>query len=184
MKFLLLTVGLALIGAIQAIENIRYKKDLVVEKLVGPWYLRQEVKAMEFSIPLLDMDIKEVNRTPEGNLELVVLEKTDRCVEKKFLLKKTERPAEFEIYIPSESASYTFYVMETDYDNYVLFCLENINYREKMACAHYVRRIEDDKGMEEFKRIVRTLTMPYTVIEVRTRGRFLRSQINVQKIDS
>uniref|UniRef100_A0A4X2KJV5 Lipocalin/cytosolic fatty-acid binding domain-containing protein n=1 Tax=Vombatus ursinus TaxID=29139 RepID=A0A4X2KJV5_VOMUR len=170
MKFLLLTVGLALIGAIQAIENIRSKKDLVVEKLVGPWYLRQEVRAMEFSIPLLDMDIKEVNLTPERNLELVVLKKTDRCVEKKFLLKKTEKPAEFEIYIPSESASYTFSVMETDYDNYILFCLENINSQKRMECAHYVRRIEkDSKGMEEFKKILRTLTMPYTVIEVRTR---------------
>ncbi|XP_036604392.1 beta-lactoglobulin [Trichosurus vulpecula] len=169
MKFLLLTVGLALICAIQAIENIYSKEELVVEKLIGPWYRVEEAKAMEFSIPLFDMNIKEVNRTPEGNLELVVLEQTDSCVEKKFLLKKTEKPAEFEIYIPSESASYTLSVMETDYDNYILVCLENVNYREKMACAHYERRIEDNKGMEEFKKIVRTLTIPYTMIEVQTR---------------
>ncbi|XP_072489117.1 beta-lactoglobulin [Notamacropus eugenii] len=169
MKFLLLTVGLALIGAIQAVENIRSKNDLGVEKFVGSWYLREAAKTMEFSIPLFDMDIKEVNLTPEGNLELVLLEKTDRCVEKKLLLKKTQKPTEFEIYISSESASYTFSVMETDYDSYFLFCLYNISDREKMACAHYVRRIEENKGMNEFKKILRTLAMPYTVIEVRTR---------------
>ncbi|XP_043836845.1 beta-lactoglobulin-like [Dromiciops gliroides] len=174
MKFLLLAVGLALIGAIQAIENISSKKDLVVEKIVGRWYLRQEVKAMDFPIPLLDMDIKEVNLTPEGNLELDVLEKTDKCVEKKFLAKKTAKSAEFEINIPSVSSLYTFSVMETDYDNYILFCLRNIDSREKMACAHYVRRIEEDnKGMEEFKKILRTLTMPYTVLEVRTKAFYI-----------
>ncbi|XP_003758837.1 beta-lactoglobulin [Sarcophilus harrisii] len=169
MKFLLLTVGLALVGAIQAFENIPFKKHLDVEKIRGSWFLRQEVMAMNFSDSLLIMDIKEMNLTPEGNMELVVLERTDKCVEKMFLLKKTEKPTEFEIYIPSESASYTFSVMETDYNNYILLCLEDINSREKMACAHYVRRIEkDNKGVEEFKNIFRTFPMPYTMIEVRT----------------
>ncbi|XP_074083608.1 beta-lactoglobulin-like [Macrotis lagotis] len=169
MKFLLLTIGLALMGAIQAIENIPFEKNLVVEKITGSWYLRQEVKTMSFSLSLLGMDIKEVNMTPEGNLELVVLEQTDKCVEKKLLLKKTEKPAEFEIYIASESALYTFSVIQTDYDNYILVCLENNNAQEKMACAHYVRRPEENKGMKEFQNIVRTLAMPYSVIEVRTK---------------
>ncbi|XP_074140952.1 beta-lactoglobulin-like [Sminthopsis crassicaudata] len=169
MKFLLLTVGLALVGAIQAFENIPFKKHVDVEKIRGPWFLNQEVKIMDLSVSLLEMDIKEMNLTFEGNLEVIMLERTDKCVEKMFLLKKTEKPAEFEIYIPSEAASYLLSVMETDYDNYMLLCLENINSRQKIACARYVRRIEkNNKGMEEFRNISRTFPMPYTMIEIRT----------------
>ncbi|XP_044517182.1 glycodelin [Gracilinanus agilis] len=164
MKFLLLTVGLALIGTIQAIENIYPQKDVVVEELSGRWYLKQLVSTMDFPRNLLEIDIKDVSLTPEGDLELVIARRTDNCVEKKILAKKTEKPAVFEIAVPSEHDLHTLTMVKTDYDNFTLVCL-NMDSLEKKACAYYVRRIDEHKGMEEFKKILLTFPMPYTVTD-------------------
>uniref|UniRef100_A0A5F8G3R0 Beta-lactoglobulin-like n=1 Tax=Monodelphis domestica TaxID=13616 RepID=A0A5F8G3R0_MONDO len=164
MKFFLLTVGLALIGTIQAIEHIYPQKDVVVEKLSGGWYLRQLVSTMDFPRNLLLIDIKEVDITPQGDLELVIARRTENCVEKKILVKKTEKPAVFEIDVPSEHDLHTLTMVKTDYDNFTLVCL-NMDSLEKKACAYFVRRIDEQKGMEEFKKILLTFPMPYTVTD-------------------
>ncbi|XP_056673159.1 glycodelin [Monodelphis domestica] len=118
MKFFLLTVGLALIGTIQAIEHIYPQKDVVVEKVRG------------------GEDIKEVDITPQGDLELVIARRTENCVEKKILVKKTEKPAVFEIDVPSEHDLHTLTMVKTDYDNFTLVCL-NMDSLEKKACAYF-----------------------------------------------
>ncbi|XP_077609413.1 beta-lactoglobulin-1-like [Crocuta crocuta] len=80
----------------------------------------------------------------------------NRCVEKKVLAEKTEWAAKFNInYLDENQVS----VLDTDYENYLFFCVENTDAPgESLACQCLTRTLTaDNQVMEKFNKVLQTL---------------------------
>ncbi|XP_011517050.1 glycodelin isoform X2 [Homo sapiens] len=105
MLCLLLTLGVALVCGVPAMDIPQTKQDLELPK--AP----------------LRVHITSLLPTPEDNLEIVLHRwENNSCVEKKVLGEKTENPKKFKInYTVANEAT----LLDTDYDNFLFLCLQD-----------------------------------------------------------
>ncbi|XP_039075593.1 beta-lactoglobulin-3-like [Hyaena hyaena] len=161
MQCLLLALGLALVCGGRAAIVAQTVQDLDLQKVAGTWH---SVAMAASDISLLDSEtaplrvyVQELRPTPQGNLEIVLRKWEDgRCVEKKVVAEKTELPADFKInYVDENQVS----VLDTDYENYLFFCVENTDAPgESLACQCLTRTLKaDNEVMEKFNRALQTL---------------------------
>ncbi|XP_006863865.1 PREDICTED: uncharacterized protein LOC102830350 [Chrysochloris asiatica] len=159
MKCLLLALGLALVCSIHAIVPTMSNVD--VQKLSGPWYTVMLVTnnraLLEKEDAPLRMSVKDVQPTPEGNMEIFMVKReNDRCVEKKIVAQKTEIPAEFSTRYLDENK---MFVIDTDYSNFLVFCLENtIAPKQNVVCQCLARtQNADAKVVEKCNQVLKSL---------------------------
>nr|XP_008003891.2 beta-lactoglobulin-1-like [Chlorocebus sabaeus] len=167
MQCLLLTLGVALICGIWAIDSPQTMQDVELPKLAGTWH-SMAMAASDFSLletkeAPLRIYISSLQPTPEGNLEIALcrwsqkqspFRESNQCVEEKIIAEKTENPIEFKINYLDENRIYLF---NTDGSKYLFLCLESTP-RQNLACQYLARTPEvDDKVMAEFISFLKTL---------------------------
>ncbi|XP_057579712.1 glycodelin [Hippopotamus amphibius kiboko] len=137
MKCPLLALGLGLTCGTQAINVIQTMEDLDVQKVAGTWHsmamAASNVSLLEAENAPLRVNVEELKPTPEGGLEIILQKREkDRCAQEKILAEKTEIPAVFKINSLGENK---ISVLDTDYENFLLFCMENTAHPEdNLAC--------------------------------------------------
>ncbi|XP_003941475.2 beta-lactoglobulin-1 [Saimiri boliviensis] len=167
MNCLLLTLAVALVCAVGAIDSPQAMQSVEVPKLAGTWH-SMAMGASDFSLletkeAPLRVYITSLQPTPEGNLEISLhkcsqkqcpFRENNQCVEKKIVAEKTENPIEFKINYVDENKLFLF---NTDYSKYLFVCLESTS-PQNLACQYLARTPEaDDKVMEEFIHFLKTL---------------------------
>ncbi|XP_057159157.1 glycodelin isoform X2 [Pan paniscus] len=139
MQCLLLTLGVALVCGVPAMDIPQTKQDLELPK--AP----------------LRVHITSLWPTPEDNLEIVLHRwENNSCVEKKVLGEKTENPKKFKInYTVANEAT----LLDTDYDNFLFLCLKDTTTPIQSMMCQYLARVlvEDDEIMQRFIRAFRPL---------------------------
>ncbi|XP_041581149.1 beta-lactoglobulin-2-like [Vulpes lagopus] len=80
----------------------------------------------------------------------------NRCVEKKVFAEKTELATRFSIDDVEENQ---IFLLDTDYDNYLFFCMENMDTpQQSLMCQCLARTLEvDNEVIGKFNRALKTL---------------------------
>ncbi|XP_073746775.1 beta-lactoglobulin-2-like [Callorhinus ursinus] len=161
MKCLLLALGLALVCGIQAIVVPQTMENLDLQKVAGTWHslaiAASDISLLDAEPAPLTVYIQGLRPTPEGNLEIVLRKwENNRCVEKKVFAEKTEHAAKFNINYLEENEAF---VLDTDYENYLFFCVENTDAPEqRLTCQYLARTLKvDTEVMGKFNRALETL---------------------------
>uniref|UniRef100_A0A8C0LZR3 Lipocalin/cytosolic fatty-acid binding domain-containing protein n=1 Tax=Canis lupus familiaris TaxID=9615 RepID=A0A8C0LZR3_CANLF len=156
-----LLLALALVCGIQAIVVPRTMEDLDLQKVAGTWHsmamAASDISLLDAETAPLRVYIQELRPTPQDNLEIVLRKWEDnRCVEKKVFAEKTELATRFSIDYVEENQ---IFLLDTDYDNYLFFCMENTNApQQSLMCQCLARTLEvDNEVMEKFNRALKTL---------------------------
>ncbi|XP_012663645.1 glycodelin [Otolemur garnettii] len=154
MKCLLLTLGLALVCGVQAIDVFETVKHLDIQKPSGS----------------LRVFISELRPTPEGNLEVTLQAWEDnRCMEKKIFAEKTESLEKFRINYLGENR---LVFLDANYEDYLFLCMENIaDPSQTLMCQYLARTLRVDKQvMEKFSDAVNTLSVRMPIFLDVTQG--------------
>uniref|UniRef100_A0A2R9AM86 Lipocalin/cytosolic fatty-acid binding domain-containing protein n=1 Tax=Pan paniscus TaxID=9597 RepID=A0A2R9AM86_PANPA len=161
MQCLLLTLGVALVCGVPAMDIPQTKQDLELPKLAGTWHsmamATNNISLMATLKAPLRVHITSLWPTPEDNLEIVLHRWwNNSCVEKKVLGEKTENPKKFKInYTVANEAT----LLDTDYDNFLFLCLKDTTTPIQSMMCQYLARVlvEDDEIMQRFIRAFRPL---------------------------
>ncbi|XP_040487294.1 beta-lactoglobulin-1-like [Ursus maritimus] len=163
MKCLLLALGLALTCGIQGIDVSQTVQNMDLQKVAGMWHsmamAASDISLLDAENAPLRVYVRELRPTPEDNLEIILSKWEDnRCVEKKVFAEKTECAAKFNINYLEENE---VFVLDTDYENYLFFCMENTDAPEQsLVCQYLARTLKvDNEVMEKFDRALKTLPM-------------------------
>ncbi|XP_064146773.1 glycodelin [Loxodonta africana] len=176
MKCLLLTLGLALVCGIYAVVIPQTRKDLDILKLAGTWHTMVMV-ASDLSLLVtenapLRIYIKEMQPTPEGNMEIVLLKRVkDACVELTVIAQKTKGPAVFTVNYQGEGK---VTLLDIDYEHYLFFCLKASTHPKERAivCQYLARTLKaNTEVMEKFHRALETLPVPIQISLNFTQGK-------------
>uniref|UniRef100_G3TUE8 Lipocalin/cytosolic fatty-acid binding domain-containing protein n=1 Tax=Loxodonta africana TaxID=9785 RepID=G3TUE8_LOXAF len=188
MKCLLLTLGLALVCGIYAVVIPQTRKDLDILKLAGTWHTMVMV-ASDLSLLVtenapLRIYIKEMQPTPEGNMEIVLLKRwvcpqgcgraarvKDACVELTVIAQKTKGPAVFTVNYQGEGK---VTLLDIDYEHYLFFCLKASTHPKERAivCQYLARTLKaNTEVMEKFHRALETLPVPIQISLNFTQGK-------------
>ncbi|XP_035579584.1 beta-lactoglobulin-1-like [Zalophus californianus] len=175
MKCLLLALGLALVCGIQAIVVPQTMENLDLQKVAGTWHslaiAASDISLLDAKTAPLRVYVQELRPTPEGNLEIVLRKWEDgRCPEQKVVAEKTKVPAEFKINYLEENK---IFVLDTDYKNYLFFCMENTDAPEqRLMCQYLARTLKvDNEVMGKFNRALDTLPVHMQIIPDLTQGK-------------
>ncbi|XP_007111119.2 glycodelin [Physeter macrocephalus] len=163
MMCLLLALGLALTCGTQAVNVIRTMEDLDIQKVAGTWHsmamAASDISLLDTKSAPLRVNVEELRPTPRGDLE-IILQKREKegCAKEKIIAEKTKIPAVFKINSLGENK---IFVLDTDYKNYLLFCMENTaNPEHSLACQYLARTLQmDDEVVEKFNRAIKPLPM-------------------------
>ncbi|XP_026961772.1 beta-lactoglobulin-like [Sagmatias obliquidens] len=163
MMCLLLALGLALTCGAQAVSVIRTMEDLDIQRVAGTWHsvamAASDISLLDTESAPLRVNVEELRPTPQGDLE-IFLQKRDKdgCVKEKIIAEKTEIPAVFKINFLNENK---IFVLDSDYTNYLLFCMENTADPERsLTCQYLARTLQVDDGvMEKFNKAIKPLPM-------------------------
>uniref|UniRef100_A0A8C0JKY3 Beta-lactoglobulin-2 n=1 Tax=Canis lupus dingo TaxID=286419 RepID=A0A8C0JKY3_CANLU len=156
-----LLLALALVCGIQAIVVPRTMEDLDLQKVAGTWHsmamAASDISLLDAETAPLRVYIQELRPTPQDNLEIVLRKWWDnRCVEKKVFAEKTELATRFSIDYVEENQ---IFLLDTDYDNYLFFCMENTNApQQSLMCQCLARTLEvNNEVIGKFNRALKTL---------------------------
>uniref|UniRef100_A0A8C0RA16 Lipocalin/cytosolic fatty-acid binding domain-containing protein n=1 Tax=Canis lupus familiaris TaxID=9615 RepID=A0A8C0RA16_CANLF len=156
-----LLLALALVCGIQAIVVPRTMEDLDLQKVAGTWHsmamAASDISLLDAETAPLRVYIQELRPTPQDNLEIVLRKWEDnRCVEKKVFAEKTELATRFSIDYVEENQ---IFLLDTDYDNYLFFCMENTNApQQSLMCQCLARTLEvNNEVIGKFNRALKTL---------------------------
>ncbi|XP_054376861.2 glycodelin isoform X2 [Pongo abelii] len=161
MQCLLLTLGVALVCGVPAMDIPQTKQDLELPKLAGTWHsmamATNNISLMATLKAPLRVHVTSLRPTPEDNLEILLHRwENNSCVEKKVLGEKTENPKKFKInYTVANEAM----LLDTDYDNFLFLCLKDTTAPIQSMMCQYLARVlvEDDEIMQGFIRAFRPL---------------------------
>ncbi|XP_053427847.1 glycodelin [Nycticebus coucang] len=174
MKCLLLALSLALVCGVQAIDVLEIMKHLDIQKLAGTWHSMAMAAStsslLEVQSSSLRVFISALRPTLEGNLEIFLQAWEDnRCVEKRIFAEKTESLENFQINYLGENR---LMFLDTDYDDHLFFCMENIAApSQSLVCQYLARTLRvDEQVMERFSNAVKTLSVPMPIFLDVTRG--------------
>ncbi|XP_007459088.1 PREDICTED: beta-lactoglobulin-1/B-like [Lipotes vexillifer] len=163
MKSLLLALGLALVCGAQAVHIPNKVEGLDIREVAGTWHsvamAASDISLLDAESGPLRVNVEELRPTPQGDLEIILQKwENQKCVEKTILAQKTEDPAVFKVDSPAENK---IFVLDTNYTNYLLFCVENTADPEhSLACQCLARTPQVDDGvMEKFNSAIKPLPM-------------------------
>ncbi|XP_006739687.2 beta-lactoglobulin-2-like [Leptonychotes weddellii] len=175
MKCLPLALGLALVCGIQAIVVPQTMENLDLQKVAGTWHsmamAASDISLLDAKTAPLRVYVQELRPTPEDNLEIILHKwEGNTCVEKKVFAEKTEHAAKFNINYLEENK---VFVLDTDYKNYLFFCVENTDAPEqRLMCQHLAKTLKvDNQVMEKFNRALETLPVHMRIILDLTQGK-------------
>nr|3KZA_A Chain A, Beta-lactoglobulin [synthetic construct]3KZA_B Chain B, Beta-lactoglobulin [synthetic construct] len=138
-------------------------QDLDLQEVAGTWYslamAASDISLLDSESAPLRVYVEELKPTPEGDLEILLQKWENKgCAQKKIIAEKTESPAEFKIDALDENK---VLVLDTDYKNYLLFCMENAaTPGQSLACQALVRtQMVDDEALEKFDKALQPLPM-------------------------
>ncbi|XP_068513426.1 lipocalin-like isoform X1 [Anas acuta] len=121
---LLSILGLALLGALHAQDDIPVQANFQQDKLTGRWYsigLASSSNWFKDKKHLMKMCTTVITVTADGNLEVnSTYPKGDQCEKKNSLYIKTEQPGRFSYTSPRWGSKHDIRVVETNYDEYAL----------------------------------------------------------------
>ncbi|NWX15558.1 LIPO protein, partial [Aegotheles bennettii] len=124
---LLGVLGLALLGALHAQDDVPVQSDFQQDQLMGRWYsigLASNSNWFKEKKHLMKMCTTVISATADGNLvgEQGVLPhpRGDQCEQKNSLYTKTEQPGRFSYSSPRWGSKHDIRVVETNYDEYAL----------------------------------------------------------------
>ncbi|XP_040320048.1 beta-lactoglobulin-3-like [Herpailurus yagouaroundi] len=168
MKCLPLALGLALVCGLQAATVLPTMDGLDLQKVAGTWHsmamAASDISLLDSETAPLRVYVQELRPTPRDNLEIILRKwEQGRCVQKKVWAEKTELPAEFKIGYLDENE---LIVLDTDYENYLFFCLENTDAPgQNLVCQCLTRTLKaDSEVMEKFDRALQTLPVHVRII--------------------
>ncbi|XP_045879000.1 glycodelin [Meles meles] len=161
MKCLQLALGLALVCGLQAIVIPQTMENLDLQKVAGMWHsmamAASDISLLDSEAAPLRVYVQELRPTPENNLEIILRRWEDgRCAEQKVMAEKTKVPAEFKInYLEENKVS----VLDTDYNNYLFFCVDRTGAAEpRLMCQYLARTLKvDNVVVQKFDRALKTL---------------------------
>ncbi|XP_007194459.2 beta-lactoglobulin-like [Balaenoptera acutorostrata] len=163
MMCFLLALGLALMCGTQAVNVIQAMEELDIQKVAGTWHsvamAASDISLLDTESAPLRVNVEELRPTPQGDLEIILQKREkDGCAKEKIIAEKTEIPAVFKINSLGENK---IFVLDTDYENYLLFCMENAADPEhSLACQCLARTLQvGDEVMEKFNRAIKPLPM-------------------------
>ncbi|NXU59106.1 LIPO protein, partial [Turnix velox] len=117
-------LGLALLGALQAQDDVPVQSDFQQDKMMGKWYsigLASNSNWFKDKKHLMKMCTTVISATPDDNLEVVsTYPKGDHCEKRNSLYTKTEQPGRFSYTSPRWGSKHDIRVVETNYDEYAL----------------------------------------------------------------
>ncbi|XP_038601621.1 beta-lactoglobulin-1A/1C-like [Tachyglossus aculeatus] len=155
MKVLLLSIGLALVCAIQAAADVS-GKPIQTEKLKGQWHT---ISMATNEMKLIEKDgtmrffFKTV--TPRNTDELIVTmlkEENNKCTEYNLVIKQTEEPNKFRPVPFTDNKRNLIIMADTDYLNYALVVIQ-----------HYDKEL--DREVTVVQCLSRTLEVTPEVVE-------------------
>ncbi|NXX84600.1 LIPO protein, partial [Urocolius indicus] len=117
-------VGLVLLGALQAQDDVPVQRDFQQDKLVGRWYsigLASNSNWFKEKKQLMKMCTTVISSSADGNLEVTsTYPKGDQCEKRNSLYTRTEQPGRFSYSNPRWGSKHDIRVVETNYDEYAL----------------------------------------------------------------
>uniref|UniRef100_A0A8D1PBB1 Lipocalin/cytosolic fatty-acid binding domain-containing protein n=1 Tax=Sus scrofa TaxID=9823 RepID=A0A8D1PBB1_PIG len=168
MRCLLLTLGLALLCGVQAVEVTPIMTELDTQKVAGTWHTVamavSDVSLLDAKSSPLKAYVEGLKPTPEGDLEILLQKReNDKCAHEVLLAKKTDIPAVFKINALDENQ---LFLLDTDYDSHLLLCMENSASPEhSLVCQSLARTLEvDDQIREKFEDALKTLSVPMRIL--------------------
>ncbi|XP_044120473.1 beta-lactoglobulin-2-like [Neovison vison] len=160
MKCLQLALGLALVCGLQAIDIPQATRNLDLQKVAGMWHsmamAASDISLLDSETAPLRVYVQELRPTPENNLEIILRKREDnKCVEKKVFAEKTDCAAKFNIKDPENEV----FVLDTDYDNYLFFCVESTGAAQlRLMCQYLARTLKvDNEVVQKFNKALKTL---------------------------
>ncbi|XP_044938831.1 glycodelin [Mustela putorius furo] len=161
MRCLQLALGLALVCGLQAIDIPQATRNLDLRKVAGMWHsmamAASDISLLDSETAPLRVYVQELRPTPENNLEIILRKREDnKCVEKKVFAEKTECAAKFNIKDLEENQ---LFVLDTDYDNYLFFCVESTSTAPPtLMCQYLARTLKvDNEVVQKFDKTLKTL---------------------------
>uniref|UniRef100_A0A8C3WQH0 Lipocalin/cytosolic fatty-acid binding domain-containing protein n=1 Tax=Catagonus wagneri TaxID=51154 RepID=A0A8C3WQH0_9CETA len=174
MRCLLLALGVALVCGVRAIELIQTMKYLDTQKVAGTWHTTamaaSDISLLDAESSPLQVYVEELKATPEGDLEMVLQKRwKDGCAQETIFAEKTDIPAVFKISSLDENK---IFVLDTDYDSYLLFCMENSASPEhSLACQSLARTLQvDDVVRGRFEDALKLLPVPMQILSTPLEG--------------
>uniref|UniRef100_A0A5G2QGB2 Progestagen associated endometrial protein n=1 Tax=Sus scrofa TaxID=9823 RepID=A0A5G2QGB2_PIG len=174
MRCLLLTLGLALLCGVQAVEVTPIMTELDTQKVAGTWHTVamavSDVSLLDAKSSPLKAYVEGLKPTPEGDLEILLQKReNDKCAQEVLLAKKTDIPAVFKINALDENQ---LFLLDTDYDSHLLLCMENSASPEhSLVCQSLARTLEvDDQIREKFEDALKTLSVPMRILPAQLEG--------------
>ncbi|EHH23685.1 hypothetical protein EGK_07210 [Macaca mulatta] len=165
MQCLLLTLGVALICGVWAIDSPQTMQDVELPKLAGTWH-SMAMAASDFSLletkeAPLRIYISSLQPTPEGNLEIALCRCSGDPLSQQPVptlpAPSTWLPAALRQLSAENLDENRIYLFNTDGSKYLFLCLESTP-RQNLACQYLARTLEvDDKVMAEFISFLKTL---------------------------
>uniref|UniRef100_A0A8I3NBJ9 Lipocalin/cytosolic fatty-acid binding domain-containing protein n=1 Tax=Canis lupus familiaris TaxID=9615 RepID=A0A8I3NBJ9_CANLF len=149
-----LLLALALVCGIQAIVIPRTMEDLDLQKVAGTWHsmamAASDISLLDAETAPLRVYIQELRPTPQDNLE-IVLRKWDPLARQDTIF--TQAP------VPPDVEENQIFLLDTDYDNYLFFCMENTNApQQSLMCQCLARTLEvNNEVIGKFNRALKTL---------------------------
>uniref|UniRef100_A0A8P0TEW4 Lipocalin/cytosolic fatty-acid binding domain-containing protein n=1 Tax=Canis lupus familiaris TaxID=9615 RepID=A0A8P0TEW4_CANLF len=149
-----LLLALALVCGIQAIVVPRTMEDLDLQKVAGTWHsmamAASDISLLDAETAPLRVYIQELRPTPQDNLE-IVLRKWDPLARQDTIF--TQAP------VPPDVEENQIFLLDTDYDNYLFFCMENTNApQQSLMCQCLARTLEvNNEVIGKFNRALKTL---------------------------
>ncbi|NXJ79045.1 LIPO protein, partial [Trogon melanurus] len=117
-------LGLALLGALHAQDDVPVQPDFQQDKLTGKWFsvgLASNSDWFKEKKHLMKMCTTVISASADGNLEVTsTYPKGDQCVTRNSLYTKTEQPGRFSYTSPRWGSKHDIRVVETNYDEYAL----------------------------------------------------------------
>uniref|UniRef100_A0A2K5XQR3 Lipocalin/cytosolic fatty-acid binding domain-containing protein n=1 Tax=Mandrillus leucophaeus TaxID=9568 RepID=A0A2K5XQR3_MANLE len=163
MPCLLLTLGVALISGVWAIDSPQTMQDVegfpravfvLVTSTCGLEAPLSSVLGVWPLPPSPGLQIGHHSVCAHRSQKQSPFRESNQCIEEKIIAEKTENPIEFKINYLDENRIYLF---NTDGSKYLFLCLESTP-RQNLACQYLARTLEvDDKVMAEFISFLKTL---------------------------
>uniref|UniRef100_A0A8C0RUS5 Lipocalin/cytosolic fatty-acid binding domain-containing protein n=1 Tax=Canis lupus familiaris TaxID=9615 RepID=A0A8C0RUS5_CANLF len=150
-----LLLALALVCGIQAIVVPRTMEDLDLQKVAGTWHsmamAASDISLLDAETAPLRVYIQELRPTPQDNLEIVLRKWWGPSCQTGHHLHPGSCPPDVE--------ENQIFLLDTDYDNYLFFCMENTNApQQSLMCQCLARTLEvNNEVIGKFNRALKTL---------------------------
>ncbi|CAK7293919.1 Lipocalin Can f 6.0101 [Vulpes lagopus] len=162
MKLLLLCLGLILVHAHEE-ENDVVKGNFDISKISGDWYsilLASDIKEKIEENGSMRVFVKDIEVLSNSSLIFTMHTKLNgKCTKISLICNKTEKDGEYDVVYDGYNL---FRIIETAYEHYIIFHLNNINLKQNFQLMELYARKPDvsPKVKEKFVRYCQGMEIP------------------------